>query len=103
MRGPTFAFHSPRVTLAPAQFRTSCPKSSGSGLSTGRPLMPTIKSYQGSIASSRFEFRRIWKPNSPARFWGCAGTSPSSREMKRFSALNMASARCGERRGQGAG
>lgn len=54
----------------------------------GRPLIPTIKSNHGSIATCRAVFRRTWKPKEPCslRRWG---TSPSRRDMKRLSALNM--------------
>lgn len=53
-----------------------------------RPLMPTMKSNHGSIASCRLVFRRTWKPKCPCCcFW--RGSSPSRRDMKRLRALNI--------------
>lgn len=53
-----------------------------------RPLMPIMKSNQGSMANSAFLFRSTWKPNAPwLELWD--GASESRREMKRLRALNM--------------
>lgn len=54
-----------------------------------RPLIPTTKSNHGSIASCKFVFRSTWNPNSPCWFCFCRGSSPSRRDMKRLSALNI--------------
>lgn len=55
-----------------------------------RPLMPTMKSYQGSMAMSWFLFRRTWKPDAdcPLREDG-EGPSESRRDMKRLMAPNI--------------
>lgn len=53
-----------------------------------RPLIPIIKSNQGSIPSSGDLLRSTWKPKAPwVEFW--AGESESSRDIKRLRALNI--------------
>lgn len=53
-----------------------------------RPLMPTMKSNHGSMASCVFELRSTWNPNRPCCCFA-RGSSPSRRDMKRLRALNM--------------
>lgn len=54
-----------------------------------RPLIPMMKSNQGSMANSAFWFRNTWKPKAPWVLEVWDGESESRREMKRLRALNM--------------
>lgn len=105
----TFALQISNVTLVPAQLRTSVAKRFGSGSSCsqlvssvarindiirtiGCPLIPTMKSNQGSRGSSGSLLRRTWKPNAlSVGVRGCWTGSVSSPPMNLFSTPNMAS------------
>lgn len=111
LEGNTFALQISKVTLDPAQLRTSVAKRFGSGssythtsvldqppylvqwnLTIGCPFSPTIKSNHGSRGSSPFLLRRTWKPNevlSPVEWRGSRGASESRRPIKRLRAPNM--------------
>lgn len=98
-RPDTFALQISRVTLEPAQLRTSVAKRFGSGsscsasqvsirekywqflwfyesvsLTIGCPLIPTIKSNHGSKGSSLSLLRRTWKPNEVLSPEECRGS-----------------------------
>ena len=55
-----------------------------------RPLIPIMKSYQGSMGISGFLLRRTWKPDAENSLRvDCEGLSESRREMNRLRAPNM--------------
>jgi hypothetical protein len=69
-----------------------------------RPLIPIIKSNQGSRGTSRLAFLSTWKPYAPFVADCCSSLrgAASSRDMKRFNAPNMDMMR-GSDRGDPAG
>merc|ERR1711939_989735 len=87
-----FALQTPKLIVAPAQFLISVAKRLGSPLSRFRPLIPMIKSNQGSRARLLFVLRRTWKPKPDvlARDAGfCASAGEESRRaMKRLRVPN---------------
>lgn len=103
------ALKTPRLIVIPAQLRTSAAKRLGSGLSYTMdlsiaivtcltsgpkltivlPLIPMMKSNQGSRARSGFVFLSTWNPNAPCVADCCSSGAASSRAMKRLRAPNM--------------
>lgn len=87
------------VSLSQIDLDQDCPESTLSMPSTCdteddlltmlRPLMPMMKSNQGSICTSGLLFLSTWKPAGLRALAFCACGSASRREMKRLIAPNM--------------
>lgn len=104
----TLALNKPKLMVEPAQLRTSVAKRFGSGLSLDitisyklvaafeggfltivLPLIPIMKSNQGSRGTSARVLRRTWKPNAPCVLEVCSRGPSSRRAMNLLSAPNM--------------